>query len=242
MIAVSIISHNHGKMVSDLLVQLIEQDKITKIILTKNKPENLFIPSSKKIEVIENNFPKGFGENHNIAFSYINEIFFCVINPDIELINDPFSLLLDILNKFNLDLVAPIVVNKDNKIEDSARYFPTFKNLIKKLIFNDLGIHKIEMKEEISYPEWVAGMFMLFRSTSFKKIKGFDSRFFLYYEDVDICIRLWKKNMKLAICPLVFVKHDARRTSRKLLKYTLIHIASMALYFLKHYGRHPKIR
>lgn len=40
--------------------------------------------------------------------------------------------------------------------------------------------------------DWVAGMFMLFRREAFRAVGGFDRAYLLYYEDVDICERLWR--------------------------------------------------
>ena len=56
-----------------------------------------------------------------------------------------------------------------------------------------------EIKKVDIYPEWVAGMFMLFVSEKFNLINGFNNKYFLYYEDVDICARLWKKKFKIII-------------------------------------------
>ena len=57
-------------------------------------------------------------------------------------------------------------------------------------------------------------MFMLVRSADYMAVGGFDEGFFLYYEDVDICARLWRSGRKVVICPEAIVVHDARRASR----------------------------
>jgi hypothetical protein len=93
--------------------------------------------------------------------------------------------------------------------------------------------------QSVFYPEWVAGMFMMFRNSAYKKLNGFDEHFFLYYEDVDICVRAWKVGLKVLACPSVSVVHDARRESRRNIRYLWWHLTSMIRYFVKHWGRLP---
>ena len=68
---------------------------------------------------------------------------------------------------------------------------------------------------------------MLFRSLDFRRLGGFDEGFYLYYEGVDICLRAWKRGMKVAACTDVDVIHDARRRSRRNLRHLRAHLASL---------------
>jgi N-acetylglucosaminyl-diphospho-decaprenol L-rhamnosyltransferase len=241
MVAVSIVSHGHGKMVAKLITQLLEFPEISRILITKNISEELLIPKSPKILVVENKSPKGFGENHNFAFSEIKDEYFCPLNPDISLLTNPFPRLIESLKKYDAELVAPMVLNENGGIEDSARYFPTMPSLIKKLFFKTQGCYDLTLNRDIFSPEWVAGMFMFFKSSAYKKLNGFDNKYYLYYEDVDICIRLWKAGMRLIVDPSIFVVHDARRASRHNFSHMKMHLKSMLIYLFSHFGRLPKI-
>ena len=84
-------------------------------------------------------------------------------------------------------------------------------------------------------------MFVLFRSADFEKLRGFDPKFFLYYEDVDICVRAAKVGIGLIVCPSAVVIHDARRDSHRSLRHLRWHLASMGRYFLKYWGRLPSV-
>lgn len=241
LITISIVSHGQSNLLKKVIRQLIKIREVKKIIITINIPEKFEYLKNNKILFIKNVLPKGFSENHNNAFQYCKTDYFCVMNPDIRLIKNPFNKLLKVINKSS-PLVSPTIVNKKYKLEDNARYFPTPISIIKKLIFNYKGIYKTEnyLFEDKIYPEWIAGMFMLFTKKIYKKLKGFDENFFLYYEDVDICCRLKKIKKKILVVKNIRVIHDARRSSRKNLKYFLIHLYSMALFFYKHLGRYPK--
>jgi GT2 family glycosyltransferase len=74
-------------------------------------------------------------------------------------------------------------------------------------------------------------MFMLLDSKAFRTLGGFDERFFLYYEDVDLCCRIRLAGCSLTICPAVNVVHDARRASHRNLRFMKWHLASMIRFF-----------
>jgi len=240
-VAVSIVSHGHCEMIPELIVQLLKCPEISRIIITKNIPEEILIPKSTIIHVIENKSSKGFGENHNFAFSTIKEKYFCPLNPDIKLLDNPFPRLIQTLKKSDAELTAPVVLNELGHIEDSIRNFPTFMSLLKKLLFGIQGQFNLAESSNTVLPDWVAGMFMFFKSTAYAELCGFDKKYFLYYEDVDICVRLWRSRMRLVVDPSIYVIHEARRASRNNFYHLKLHLRSMLLYFLSHYGRLPKI-
>ena len=68
------------------------------VVLTLNVPENLpTLPADLPVSVIRNEAPKGFGANHNAAFRASTGEYFCVLNPDVRLAENPFPHLLALL-------------------------------------------------------------------------------------------------------------------------------------------------
>lgn len=241
LIAVSIVSHGHGAMVTRLVHALLGFPEVAQILVTINIPESLALPSSSRITLIDNPFPKGFGANHNAAFEHCHQPFFCPLNPDIEVPLNPFPALLAVLTCRKVAMAAPLVLAPDGRFEDSLRYFPTFRSLARKALGSADGRYLVTHGQTNFHPEWVAGMFMLFRSPDFARLGGFDEAYFLYYEDVDICVRMWKLGMKITACAQVSVIHDAQRDSHHSFRHLCWHLASMARYFLKHWGRLPRV-
>lgn len=235
MIAVSIVSHGHGAMIDRLVARLRNCPEVTRIVLTRNIPEASGVVTDSLIEIIENATPKGFGANHNTAFSNCREPFYCVLNPDIELNDNPFPTLLQCLEDSGVALAAPLIVAPDGKVEDSVRQFPTFGSLLRKAFGGPDGRYSIKPGDPSFSPDWVAGMFMLFRAPAFASLRGFDEGFFLYYEDVDICRRAQQAGMIVVACPAVAVIHDARRASWRNLHHLRWHLSSMARYLCKSY-------
>jgi N-acetylglucosaminyl-diphospho-decaprenol L-rhamnosyltransferase len=233
LISVSIVSHGQGKLIENLVRQLLECSEVAHIIITVNISESSRLPSHERITVIHNAVALGFGENHNRAFDLCEEPFYLILNPDIELPSNPFPCLLRALEASNSSLVAPRVVTPKGQIEPSARRFPTISLLIRKLLFGYQGSYK---SEGIFSPDWVGGMFMLFRSSDFKSLGGFDKRFYMYYEDVDICARARAAQMRITVATDVKVVHDARRASHRELRHAYWHLRSMLIYFARYLG------
>ena len=241
LIAVSIVSHGHGTMVVRLIESLLACDEVAQIIVTRNIPESWSIPCSDRITILDNKVPKGFGENHNAAFRYCRVPYFCPLNPDIALLGNPFGALVSEMERAGAAIAAPLVISPAGSVEDSMRHFPTLLALARKMLSGPDGRYEVKLKDPVFCPEWVAGMTMLFRSADYARLEGFDQDYFLYYEDVDICVRAWKAGMKIIACPSVAVVHDARRDSHRSLRHLRWHLASMGRYFWKHGGRLPVV-
>lgn len=238
-LAISIISHNQATLVADALHDIEGFcDKNLEIILTINIEETLpFTPKdfSIPITLIKNNSPKGFGANHNAAFKQTDSEFFCVLNPDIRLLDNAFTKLFADFKNSNIGIVAPRIIDSMGSTQDNARKLPTPWSILKRTLCNKR--EPDYLLESTSNPitvDWVAGMFMLFRSNVFKQLDGFDERFFMYCEDIDICVRAHTLNHQVLLDPTVSVIHNAQRDSHKSLRYLKWHISSLLRFFYKH--------
>lgn len=243
-IRLSMVSHGQARLANQLLHDLALTTEVNELALTENIPDSaLFIPPGLPVEVHRNPSPKGFAGNHNQAFEGCKQSFYCVSNPDIRLLSNPFPGLLAAMQDPTVGLVAPLVLSPAGLPEDNARRFPTPWNLTLKLAGLDDGrYHLPPQPSPVPRPvEWVAGMFLLFRAEAFRDVGGFDAKFHLYYEDVDVCARLWNSGWKVMCDPGITVVHEAQRASRHDFQYMRWHAASMARYFRKHLGRLPQV-
>lgn len=234
-LSLSIVSHGQIELVSLLLadIKMHCDAAAVEVILTVNIPEHLPVTPETfpfSLTVIQNLVPQGFGRNHNQAFRQARGEFFGVINPDVRIGSDMFASLLAGLNLPSAGVVAPLVVNPLGAIENSARHFPTPLTILCKLFGRCQGADYF-VGEAPVYPDWVGGMFMLFRCDVYQQLGGFNEKYFLYYEDVDICARIWLNGLRVALIPEAKVTHEARRSSHQQAAYLLMHIRSMARFF-----------
>jgi N-acetylglucosaminyl-diphospho-decaprenol L-rhamnosyltransferase len=233
MVTASIVSHGHGIMVRGLVEDLLRCPEVARIIVTHNVPENTEYPEDQRVEIFRNDKPRGYGANQNAALATTKTPVFCVLNPDIRLMENPLPRLLDVINEQPAALVAPKIVAEDGTEEDSARKFPTLRSLVSKALGLDDGTYPVKPANGLMYPDWLAGMFLLIRRDVLQKVGGFDEKFFLYYEDVDLCWRLRRDGFQVAQDRSVSVVHEARRESRRSLRFACWHLASMARYLIK---------
>lgn len=208
--------------------------------------------SDRTVDLIKNNFPqvnlivlpqnKGFGYGHNQVLDRLDSDFHVILNPDITFNSNIF----DGLSKYlqdnpNVSIVSPIILNVDGSVQDLPRRIPKIKYLISGRLERFGGLFKIWRDEytcrgkifkEPTEVDFCSGCFIMIRTEIFKKLRGFDERFFMYFEDADLTRRA-KAYGKTILNPDFFATHVWERTSSKKLKYLYIHIASMVKYFKK---------
>ena len=244
MICVSIVNHGHCMMIPNLLLQLSSLNKsIGHVILTNNIKTSLKLdPSiySFELTIIDNPSPIGFGANHNQAFAIADKPYFCVLNPDVIFHIDPFQKILLCFEDESIGVVAPISINKSGIFEDSFRNFPTPFSLFKKFLFKSKDFYKSSLDEDIIFPDWCAGMFLMFKKEIYESLNGFDESYFLYYEDIDICLRIWQSGKKVAVTKAAQIEHSGQRDSHKNLTHLKMHLVSIFIFFYKHLFRFPR--
>lgn len=230
-LSISVVSHGQMTLVRQLMddLQIHCGGQALELILTLNIPEVLDFDCHDfpfPISIIRNERPKGFGANHNQAFQTSHGDFFCVLNPDIRLTSNPFDALFNCLSASNIGVGAPKILGPAGQVEDSARLFPTFTKILRKVV-SKVWTSDYLLQESPIDVDWVGGMFMLFPRSVFEKINGFNERYFLYYEDVDLCARLNLAGMRVVVNPSVSVVHHARHSSHRNLKYLRWHVGSL---------------
>jgi len=235
-ITVSVVSHLQIELVAQLLADIDAHcaDSRLEVILTLNISEHLpfdLTGYSFPVKLIRNASAKGFGANHNQAFRHASRRYFCVMNPDIRLDSNPFETLLACFADPSIGVVAPLVLGENGEVEDSARRFPTPLTILCKALGRCKGAD-YAIGPKPFQPDWVGGMCMLFPHAVFERLRGFDERYFLYYEDVDLCARLRLLGYEVLVNPQAKVTHHAQRTSRRSLTYLHWHFKSMMRFFL----------
>lgn len=234
-LVLSVVSHAQRALVQQLLGDLkLHVRTPFRLILTENVPESsdiLIDEYAFPIDVIRNVVPKGFGANHNSALARSGNGWFCVLNPDIRLTCDPFPALLSVAADPRVGIVAPVVTGPDLVPEDHARNFPSLFTLIAKAL-GHRPRSVAAQGEAVHSPDWIAGMFMLLRCKSMRELGGFDERYFLYYEDVDLCARMRDRGLEVVVCAEASVIHAARRESHRNLRYAAWHFRSAVRFLM----------
>lgn len=222
LVTVSIVSHGQLDLIRPLLEQLdsFSSAMVDKVVLTINTPEADVLGDTTfrfPVERIENAVPKGFGANHNQAFRCCGTPWFLVLNPDI---------------RFDRDVLAPLIAQA---APDSGLLTPRILEPGKtepeqhRAIITPLEILTRRRPGYVrpSVPDWIPGLFMLFRAEAYAAVGGFDERFFMYGEDFDICARTRLAGWRLQVGEDLLALHDARRASHGSLVHLWWHVQSL---------------
>ena len=234
-LSISIVSHGQGSLIEPLLKDLSVADlsafSEVKVIVTLNIPENegFLSASDLKSHVIRNLRPRGFGANHNQAFAYSECDYFLVLNPDIRLSSFSFRKLLG-ANEEHFGVLSPMVISPTGKVEDSVRRYPSVFRILKRFMLSKRIPDYLKGSQNVISVDWIAGMFMLFPRESFKRVCGFDTSYFMYLEDADICRRLNQCGLPVLYNFNQKVIHDAQRSSFKNRQHLKWHLRSMVRF------------
>jgi GT2 family glycosyltransferase len=170
----------------------------------------------------------GYGRGHNLAIEQATSRYHLVLNPDIDLDRDALVRALDFFEA-NQDagLLTPWIGDERGHQQFLCRRYPTLLDLfvrgflprsVRRLFARRLA--RYEMRDLINErdivwdPPIVSGCFMLFRTTVLRKLAGFDTRYFLYFEDYDLSLRAHDV-ARVVYAPAVRVLHHGGGAARK---------------------------
>ncbi|MBP3041448.1 glycosyltransferase [Bacillaceae bacterium Marseille-Q3522] len=188
---------------------------------------------------------KGFGFGHNYNLLSSSEKYFLVFNPDIILEKAEIEKMIALLEEERtVSLLVPQIRNQDGTIQHLMRdrvsvfdYFLRFVpfRFIKKLFAKRLASYECR---NIPHDRNVdirigSGCFMLIRGADFKAINGFDDRYFMYFEDYDLCLEFEKRKKRVVYTPFSSVIHFYERGAHKNTRLFKIFMKSMFQFFQK---------
>lgn len=189
----------------------------------------------------------GFGGGHNLALSYLRDAgyetrYHLMVNPDIEFDPAVPSVLAKLLNERpDVGWVMPQVRSEDGSVQPLCKLLPTPIDLLGRRFLPaflqrvfGLSQEDYELKGIADLPSehvpFLSGCFIFARFDLLQKANGFDDRYFMYMEDVDLS-RRFRQFGKLLYWPEVHVTHGHKRGSYHDLWLTLTHVRSAVLYF-----------
>jgi N-acetylglucosaminyl-diphospho-decaprenol L-rhamnosyltransferase len=159
----------------------------------------------------------GFSYGCNLGCAGAGAPYLLFLNPDARIDAEALETLVAVLrDDESVGLVAPRLLEEDG-LAHSLRYFPRLRSTYAQALFlhrvfpraawADELIRDTSVYERPGDHEWVSGACMLVRRSTYEQVGGFDERFFLYCEDTDICLQVWKAGQRVRYEPAAEVNH-----------------------------------
>jgi N-acetylglucosaminyl-diphospho-decaprenol L-rhamnosyltransferase len=167
---------------------------------------------------------KGMGGGNNIGLRRARGEYVVVMNPDTLAFRDTFIKLYEFMEANpDVGMAGPQQFNPDRSVQNSRYRFPKIftllfrRTFLGRLPFAKKAIAHFMMddvsKKHFHTAEWLLGSCLFIRATALKEVGYFDERFFLYFEDTDLCRRFWKKNWNVIYYPDAHIIHNHNRAS-----------------------------
>jgi GT2 family glycosyltransferase len=188
---------------------------------------------------------QGFGHGHNQIFQATDNKYGIIFNPDVLVTKVVLDQLIKrIKADERIGIVSPKVLNEDGSTQHLVRErlsvfdymlrFIPFR-FVKKLFDQRLAIYECRdlPEDKTTDIKMGSGCFMVINAEKFMEIGGFDERFFMYFEDNDLCLRFGKAGYRIVYTPFETVTHMYEKGAHKSRKLFVIFMQSMGKFFNK---------
>lgn len=167
-----------------------------------------------RVTLVESHENLGFGRGVNLGAASSTGAHLFLLNSDaVVQPGCTIALLAALEADPALALAAPLVEAPDGRTQvDAHGVFPSLRSL---------ALRTNRHPPDVEDPDWVSGAAVLIRRSDFDDIEGFDPRFFMYFEDIDLCRRLRKRSRRVGRVRTTVVQHDhqaSRESDRRFLK------------------------
>ncbi len=219
--------------------------------------KTLIIPPIKTIQAKING---GFAVGNNLGIAGAAGDYLMILNPDIAVVPGALEKMVGYM-KGNppVGIIGPKLINPDGSVQYSARRFPNFftplyrRTVVGKLPWAKRSVDQYLMKDsthQTNQPvDWLFGACLLISRSVLDKIGLLDERFFMYFEDLDLCRRCWEAGYRVVYFVEVEMVHYHQRLSAErsgvlgiFSRGGRIHIVSAIKYFTKYLGVKPSAR
>jgi GT2 family glycosyltransferase len=186
-----------------------------------------------EVEYVQNQKNSGFGAANNLGFKKVIGEFLLLLNPDTEIRPNALQELLGWIKRMpTATILAPRLLNTDGSVQvESIHSLPTpmvcaldsaFLNemfsRLKGLKGDESGEHRGLMEVEA-----VGGGCMVMRSRLFRELGGFNEAYFMYVEDMDLCLKLRRAGGRVYYVPgAEVVHHGGGSTTKKVNQFSSV--------------------
>ena len=259
MLSIVIVNWNSGVLLRECIesIQLFCVASVKRVVVVDNGSVDDSLDFLKnwnsedlRLEVVRNRCNEGFAKACNEGARLASDSkYILFLNPDTRVFSSSFSRPIDFLESSSskdVGIVGIQLCDEFGRVAHSCSRFPSLRYFAAQAI----GLNRFERFKSLSQAmtEWdhlqtrqvdqVMGAFFMIRKDLFEELDGFDERFFVYFEEVDLSFRAFRKGWKTFFLADVHAFHAVGGTSRQVKAHRLFYsLRSRLLYGFKHFSR-----
>ena len=242
------VSYRNSPQIAGMLRSLENVPGIVRICVVDNYPdEPVQAPFSDDRVQIINNSNNGYARGVNRGVRAIDSRYVLLLNPDITYSRGDIPAAVRRLGELNsAAILAPMVLNFDGSRQYSVRKFYTLKTALyarspwrndskPPSFFREYLMQDFDHDREMEV-DWALGGALLIDRLALKGGEIFDPRYFMYFEDVELCYDCWRRGKKVLYYPDLVFYHEHHRASSRQLRFMFYHMISFLRFVIKHRG------
>ncbi|MBL4772556.1 MAG: glycosyltransferase family 2 protein [Alcanivoracaceae bacterium] len=245
-----IVNYNTGKMLRKVVDAALANRDIEKIVVVDNNSQDESmkgIRTSKRLIKKYREENHGFGSSCNYGAKFVESKYLLFLNPDCIVEKDSIKVLKNNLEQdSNIAIIGCRVNNPDGTEQRASRRrlptlwralktFSKLENLAKYYSgFAGVNLNHSVIGKSIQKVEAISGALIMIRSSAFKQIKGFDEKFPLHFEDLDLFKRTLDCGYDILINQAVTVVHYQGISSQSNPRVAMYKKRGLERYFSKH--------
>lgn len=207
------------------------------IIVSDNNSQDGTVESlkkEKKVKIVENDKNYGFSKGNNIGARKAFGKYLLFLNSDTLIKDAGFLGMIKFMEQNEkVGILGAKLTNPNKTVQKSCGNFYTFFNLLFTLFGKDVLVRK--SPDKIQRVDWVSGASLMIRKDLFNVLKGFDEDFFMYIEDMELCLRTKKLGYQTYFYPNVGLIHRELGSGNRSFAILSIYKGILLLY-KKHFG------
>ena len=199
-------------------------------------------------EMVKREFPnvelittsnRGYGAGANVALARVQTPYMLLLNADTVVEPGTLESISAYLHRHPTVAVAgPLVVDSDGQTQWTAGAFPTPGQIL----LRETGLHHLRRlrrkQPRAGSAEWVLGAALALRRDAVQAVGGFDESYFMYNEELDLCLRLRHAGWEIHYAPVATVMHrGASSTTKQRAAMAAEYVHSTMLLYRRHLSR-----
>lgn len=234
-VSIVIVNWNSKEFIENCLLSIPEGDY--EVIVVDNGSDDGSADFIEKrfphTKLIRNSTNRGFAVACNQGASIARGEYIFFLNPDTILQKDSLKKLVEFArSQARLGAVGPRLMGQDGEIQNSVRRFPTMRGVF--IGRKERLVQKLSSERPFSVDQ-ISGAAFLIKRDLWRDVGGMDERFFMFYEEVDLCRRLKDLGYNIYYLPAARITHlggGSRHKDREVVAN--YYLKSMFLYFKKY--------